>query len=143
MRGDDGDDRLADVAHLADRERVVLDVPARRRRDLEERVGELRDLVAGQRAVDAVERRRLRDVDRARCARARTASGRSGRSAMPCALTSSTKTPSPWTSRLSSLRGTSDADEAGLVSRLLDDDRRLRRDGRLAHGGTSAAASRP
>ena len=29
--GDDGDDRLADVAHLADRERVVLDVSRRAR----------------------------------------------------------------------------------------------------------------
>ena len=35
--GDDCDDRLADEAHLADRERVVLDVRARHRRDLEER----------------------------------------------------------------------------------------------------------
>ena len=50
----------------ADRERVVLDVPAGRRRDLEERVGLRRDLVAGQRPVDAVELERLRDVDRAR-----------------------------------------------------------------------------
>ena len=51
--GDDGDDRLADVAHLADRERVVLDVRAGYRRDLEERIGERRDLFAGQRPVDA------------------------------------------------------------------------------------------
>ena len=51
--GDDRDDRLADVAHLADRERVVLDVAAGHRRDLEERIGERRDLFAGQRPVDA------------------------------------------------------------------------------------------
>ncbi len=61
--GDDGDDRLADVAHLADRERVVLDVGARHARDLEERLGEGRDLLAGQRPVDAVERLGRRDVD--------------------------------------------------------------------------------
>ena len=62
--GDDGDDRLADVAHLADRERVVLQVRARHRRDLEERIGQRRDLLAGQRPVDARRRLRLRDVDR-------------------------------------------------------------------------------
>ena len=62
--GDDGDDRLADVAHLADRERVVLDVPARHRRDLEERIGERRHLFAGERAVDALHRLGLRHVDR-------------------------------------------------------------------------------
>ena len=58
--GDDGDDRLADVAHLADRERVVLDAPAGLRGDLEERVGEDRDLVARQRAVDAGQSRARR-----------------------------------------------------------------------------------
>ena len=62
---DDRDDRLADVAHLAERERVVLQVRARRRRQLEERIGERRDLFAGQRPVDALELLRLRDVDRA------------------------------------------------------------------------------
>ena len=61
--GDDRDDRLADVAHLADREREVLDVRARRARDLEERIGERRDLLAGQRPVDAVDRLGRRDVD--------------------------------------------------------------------------------
>ena len=60
---DDGRHRLADVAHPPDGERVVLDVRAGRRRELEERVGEDRDLVAGQRPVDAVELERLRDVD--------------------------------------------------------------------------------
>ena len=62
--GDDRHDRLADVAHLADRERVVPDAPARLGGDLEERVGEDRDLVAGQRPVDAGERERGADVDR-------------------------------------------------------------------------------
>ena len=62
--GDDGDDGLADVAHLADRERVVLQVRARHRRDLEERIGQRRDLLAGQRPVDARRRLRLRDVER-------------------------------------------------------------------------------
>ena len=62
--GDDGDDRVADVADAADRERVVLDLVAGRRRELEERVGQRRDLVAGQRPVDAGQRQRRRDVDR-------------------------------------------------------------------------------
>ncbi len=62
--GADGGDRLAHEAHLADGERVVLDLVPRRRRQLEERVGLDRDLVAGQRPVDAVERERCRNVDR-------------------------------------------------------------------------------
>ena len=62
--GDDGGDGLADVPHLADRERVVLDAAARRRGDLEERVGEDRDLVARERAVDPGQLERGRDVDR-------------------------------------------------------------------------------
>ena len=61
--GDDRNDRLADEAHLADREREVLDVRARHARDLEERVGEGCDLLAGQRPVDAVDRLGRRDVD--------------------------------------------------------------------------------
>ena len=35
---------------------------------------------------------------------------------MPCRLTSSKKTPSPWTSRLSSLRGTLVPTKPGFVS---------------------------
>ena len=62
--GDHGDDRLADVAHLADGERVILDVPARHRRDLEERIGERRDFFARERPEDALHRLRLRNVDR-------------------------------------------------------------------------------
>ena len=58
-----GGDRVADVAHAADRERVVLDVRAGRGRKLEEGIGEDRDLVAGERSVDAVQLERLRDVD--------------------------------------------------------------------------------
>ena len=61
--GDDRDDRLADEAHLADREREVLDVPAGHARDLEERIGERRDLLAGQRPVHAVHRLGRRHVD--------------------------------------------------------------------------------
>jgi len=61
--GDSGDG-VTDVAHAADRERVVLDVRPRRGRKFEERVGEDRDLVAGERSVDTVELERLRDVDR-------------------------------------------------------------------------------
>ena len=62
-RRDDRRDRLAHVAHAPDRERVVLDVGARLDRQLEERIGEDRDLVAGQRAVDAAELDGLRHVD--------------------------------------------------------------------------------
>ena len=61
---DDRDDRLAEVAHLADGERVVLDVPAGRCGDLEERIGEDRDLVPGERPEDAGHLERGRDVDR-------------------------------------------------------------------------------
>src|SRR5919108_677728 len=63
-RRHDRRDRLAHVPHLADRERVVLDVRARRRRELEERIGEDRDLVAGERPVDAADLERTCDVDR-------------------------------------------------------------------------------
>ena len=62
--GDDGDDGLPEVAHLADRERIVLDVPPGRRRDLEERVGQDRHLVARERSVDARQLESPRDVDR-------------------------------------------------------------------------------
>ena len=61
--GDDGSDRLADEANAPDRKRVVLHMPAGWCRDLEERVGLERDLVAGQRAVDAGQLERGRDVD--------------------------------------------------------------------------------
>ena len=62
--GHDRDDRLAHVAHLADGQRIVLEVRARHRRDLEERIGERGNLFARQRAVDARHLLRLRDVDR-------------------------------------------------------------------------------
>jgi hypothetical protein len=62
--GDDRDDRLADVTHLADGEGVVLQVCAGRRRELEERVRERGHLLAGKCPVDALDRLRLRDVDR-------------------------------------------------------------------------------
>ena len=61
--GNDGRDGLADVAHLADRERVVLHASARLGGDLEERIGEDRDLVAGQRPVDAGQLECGADVD--------------------------------------------------------------------------------
>ncbi len=63
-RGADRGDGLAHVPHATDRERVVLDVPARLHGHLEERIGVDRDLVAGDGSVDAVELERLRDVDR-------------------------------------------------------------------------------
>ena len=62
-RGAHGGDRLAHVPHAADGERVVLDVPARLDRHLEERVGLDRDLVAGDRPVHALELERLGDID--------------------------------------------------------------------------------
>ena len=62
--GHHGDDRLTDVAHLADGEGVVLEVRARDGRDLEERIGERGHLFAGQRAVDPRQLLRLRHVDR-------------------------------------------------------------------------------
>ncbi len=79
-RGADGGDGLAHVPHAPDRERVVLDVPAGLDGHLEERIRVDRDLVAGDRPVDALELERLRDVDRDDLRVARTASGRSGRS---------------------------------------------------------------
>src|SRR5439155_14267417 len=63
-RRDDGGERLADVAHAANRERVVLDARARRHRQLEERVGQNRNLVSGQGAVDAAHLERLGQIDR-------------------------------------------------------------------------------
>ncbi len=63
-RGDDRGDRIADEARLADGEGVVLELPAGRRRDLEERLGQDRDLVAGQRADHAGRLERRADVDR-------------------------------------------------------------------------------
>jgi hypothetical protein len=70
--GDDGHDRLAEIAHLADGERVVLDMPARRGGDLEERIGQDRHLVTRERAVDAGQLERSGDVDRGdRCVRVR------------------------------------------------------------------------
>jgi hypothetical protein len=63
-RSGDRGDGLAHEPRPADRQRVVLDVRARRRRHLEERIRVDRDLVAGDRSVDALERERRRDVDR-------------------------------------------------------------------------------
>ena len=62
--GDHRDDRLADKAHLADRERVVLHVRTGHGRDLEERVGQGGDLLAGERPVDPRVLLRGGDVDR-------------------------------------------------------------------------------
>ena len=63
-----------------------------------------RDLVAGQRPVDPLERERRRDVDRDDLrVRVRRADEVDVARAVP--LMSSKKTPWPWTSRLSSLRG--------------------------------------
>jgi hypothetical protein len=61
----DGGDGLADEARLADGEAEVAQVRPRRRGDLEEGIGQQRDLVPGQRAEHAGVLERLRDVDRA------------------------------------------------------------------------------
>ena len=60
---------------------------------------------------------------------------------MPWRLTSSTKTPSPWTSRWSSLRGTFWPMKPRLDLVLLDGERLLRCDGGLAHAPTSPFAA--
>jgi len=65
---DDRDDRLTDVAHLAERERVVLQMRAGRRRELEEGICERRDLFARERAVDALDRLRLETSIEQMCA---------------------------------------------------------------------------
>ncbi len=62
---DDDRDRVAGEAHAAHRQRVVLDLRPRRRRELEERIGERRHLVARQRPDHARELERPRHVDRA------------------------------------------------------------------------------
>ena len=124
--GDDGDDRLADVPHLADGERVVLDLVARARSSARRTGRSARPPRRRQRPVDALERLRLRRRRPRRSARARTASGRSGRSPCRARLTSSAKTPSPWTSRLSSLRGIDLPAVADLELDLLGDGRASR-----------------
>src|SRR5205085_10698262 len=63
----DRDHRLAEVPHLADRERVVLDVTAGRRRDLEERIRQDRHLVACERAEDPRDLERRGEIGRASC----------------------------------------------------------------------------
>jgi hypothetical protein len=60
----DRSDGLADEARLPDGEAEVLQVRARGRRDLEERVGQQGDLVACERPVHTGVLERLRDVDR-------------------------------------------------------------------------------
>ncbi len=61
--GDDRGDRLTGVPHPPDREGVVLDLVPGRGRELEERVGEDRDLIARERPVDALDLEGRRDVD--------------------------------------------------------------------------------
>ncbi len=63
-RRDDRGDRIADEPRLAHGEGVVLEVAAGRRCDLEERLGQDRDLVAGQRADDPWRLERRGHVDR-------------------------------------------------------------------------------
>ena len=103
--GYDSHHRLAHVARPPDRHAVVHDLVRGRELQLEVGIGEFRDLLAGQRAVDAAQLDRLGDVDppdqsvRVRRAHEVHVAG-------AIAPRSSKKTPCPWTSRLSSLRGT-------------------------------------
>ena len=62
--GNHGNDGLAEVADLADSERVILHMPTGRGCDLEEGIGQNRHLVAGERSVDAGQLERGRDIDR-------------------------------------------------------------------------------
>ena len=139
-RGGDGDHRFADVADAPDRERVILQVSARRRRDLEERVGLGRDLLAEQRPVDAFQRRRLRDVDPAdRSVRIRRAHEMHVRHPVPLDVVD--EEPFALDEALVLLPRDVDADEPRRGLLLLDRDRLVGRDGGLAHRPPPFAAA--
>jgi hypothetical protein len=128
----DRDHRLADVPDPPDRERVVLHVPAGRRRDLEEGVGLLRNLLAGQDPVDAVELERLRRVDRAdHGVRVGRTDEVHVRHAMPLDVVD--EHPLALHEALVLLARDVRPRPAALFLALLDEDRAFRRDGGLAH----------
>ncbi len=139
-RRGDGDDGLSDVPDAADRECVVLQVSSGRRRDLEEGLGLGRDLLADQRSVDTVELHRLRDVD---CADRRVRVGRPDEVDVrhPVALHVVDEDALALDQPPILLPRDVLADEARGDLLLLDRDRLIRRDRRLAHLTSPFAAA--
>jgi hypothetical protein len=136
----DGDDRLADVPDPPDREREVLHVSTRGRRNLEERVARRGNLLPDQRPVDTLQLRRLRDVDaRDRGVRVRRADEVHVRHAVPLDVVHEHAL--ALDEPLVLLARHVLADEAGLDLLFLDCERVLGRDGRLAHVPTSPFAA--
>src|SRR5919204_144165 len=132
--GDDRRDRLADEAGLADREAVVLEGGPRRRGDLEERIGEGRDLVAGQRPVDPGVVECRRDVDRADLGvRVRRADEVDVAHVVPLDVVEE----NAFALNEPLVLLTRDVLAAPLFSHRLFDNGLLRRDGRLAHSPIS------
>ena len=111
-----------------------------RRRELEERVGEDRDLVAGQRPVDAVELERLRHVDRTD-ARVRVRRADEVDVAHPVPLDVVEEDALALDEPLVLLARNALPDEAGLRLAFLDDERPFRRDRRLGHCAAALIAS--
>jgi hypothetical protein len=128
------------VAHLADGERVVLHVRPRRRRELEERVRQDCDLVAGERPVDAVDLERLRDVDRLD-ARVGIRRADEVQEAHLVALDVVEEDALALDEALVLLARRVLADEARPGLALLDDERAFRGDGRLGHPAAALIAS--
>src|SRR3954453_7253281 len=128
------------MAHLADGERVVLDVRARRRRQLEEGIGEDRDLVASERPVHTVELERLGDVDRLDAGVCiRRADEVDVAHLVPLHVVEEDTL--PLDEALVFLARDVLADEAGLGLALLDDERPLRSDCRLGHSAAALTAA--
>jgi hypothetical protein len=137
---DHGCNGIADVTHAADRERVVLDVRPRRRRELEERVGEDRDLVARQRPVDAVQLESLRDVDRLDpCVRVRRADEVDEAHLVPFHVVEEDAL--ALDESLVFFARDALPDEPRLDVPLFDDERARRSDGRLGHSAAALIAS--
>ena len=137
---DDRRDGVADVAHAADGERVVLDVRPGGRRKLEERIGEDRDLVARERSVDTVELERLRDVDRLDAGvRVRRAHEVDEPHLVPLDVVEEHAL--ALDEPLVLLARNVLADEAGLRLALLDDEGTLGSDSRLGHCAAALIAS--
>jgi hypothetical protein len=136
----DRDDGLADVPHAAHGKREVLDVAARRRRDLEERVGRRGDLLPDQRPVHTLELGRLGDVD-ARDRRMRVRRAHEVHVCHPVALHVVDEHTLALDEPLVLLARHVLADEAGLDLLLFDRERLSRCDGGLAHVPTSPLAA--
>jgi hypothetical protein len=128
------------MANAADGQRVVLQVAAGGWRDLEEGVGLGRDLLADQRSVDALELHRLGDIDPADRG---VGVGRPDvvhvRHAMALDVVDEDARPLDEPPIL--LAGDVLTDEARSGLLLLDRDRLIRRDRRLAHLTSPFAAA--